>query len=121
MKTVLQLKGLELSLGTEHIEWDSLTQCAPAMFEVEAEYAPEQRAITNRDPDDCQPGWPASWKIHSVKPVDDCPFAGEVSTATIKAKAELVERLTPSQIGKLEDELLTDMARCERDYEREAA
>ncbi len=121
MNTILQLKGLELSLGTEHVEWDCLTQVAPAMFEVEADYEPEQRAITNRDPADCQPGWPASYKIRSIKPVDDCPFVGEVSSAIVKAKTELVERLTPSQGSKMEDEMLTDMPVYEHDYEREAA
>jgi hypothetical protein len=120
MKTVLQLKGLELSLGTEHVEWDCLTQDAPAMFEVEADFEPEQRAILNRVPEDCQPGWPASYKIQSVKPVDACLFVGEISSSTINAKAELVERLTPSQIGKLEHMLLKSMT-FERDYELEAA
>jgi hypothetical protein len=119
--TTRELPHLDLSLANEWNSWDDLVQVGLAQVEIEYEYEPGQELILRPDPDDCQEGFPDRVSVYRIKLTEDLHFVGDVSETKIKAGTFLwdclaspvrVERLSPSEVSKLEDEILTS----EREY-----
>jgi hypothetical protein len=117
VQTIVTRKNLRLSTGNDVGEWDSLVQDAPAMFSVEYDYEPEQRAIVTRAPEDCQPGWPASVTLQSVTLIDGCVFNGDISKIIVFAGKELLHLLERGDLDSIEDEALADSETNDYDYE----
>lgn len=105
--TTRELPRLDLELRNEWNDWDNLVQVGRALVEIGFEFDPGQRAILRADPDDCQQGFAPSVTIYSIKLTAPLHFAGDVSECTLKAGTELMERLSPSEVSKLEDEILS--------------
>lgn len=105
--TTRELSSLDLELRNEWNYWDDLVQVGSALVEISFEFDPGQREILRADPDDCQQGVTASVTIYSIKLTAPLVFAGDVSDCMLKAGNELMERLSPSEASKLENEILT--------------
>ena len=125
MKTQRTVDRLDMSLRGEWNEWDTLVQAGPAIVDIEYEYEPGQKLIQRSDPNDSQEGFPARVSICRVSLAAELHFAGEVSESKFKAGTKLwdslttplrTERISPSQVEQLEDEILKGMASCEPDY-----
>lgn len=113
--TTSQLKRLDICLAGEWNEWDSLLQVGAAKVSIEYDYEPGQREILAADPDDSQPGFPPQVTVYRVTLTEDLHFSGDVSETKIKAGTKLwdslatptrVERISPSDVARLEDEIL---------------
>jgi hypothetical protein len=101
-----ELPRLDLELRNEWNNWDDLIQVGRAMVEVEFDFDRGQREIVNSAPEDCEPGYPDQVTIYSIKLTAPLVFSGDVSECTLKAGTDLFERVSPSEVTRLEDEIL---------------
>lgn len=116
--TTSELLRLDMSLAGEWNEWDNLLQVGAAKVSIEFDYEPGQRDILAADPDDSQPGFAPQVTVYRVTLTDDLHFAGDVSETKVKAGTKLwdslampvrVERISPSEVERLENEILKGM------------
>lgn len=120
--TTSVLPSLDIVLAGEWNEWDCLTHAGPVRVNIEFDFEPGQREILAADPNDSQPGFPPEVNIYRVTLADDVPLTGEISEAKLKAGAKLwdglampmrVERISPSEVRRLEDEILASVRKRE--------
>lgn len=116
--TTCELPRLDMSLAGEWNEWDSLLQIGAAKVRIEFDYEPGQREILAADPDESQPGFPPQVTVYRVTLTDELHFSGDVSETKVKAGTKLwdslatpirVERISPSEVERLENEILKGM------------
>lgn len=108
--TTMQLQDIDIFIATDWNSWDDLIAAKPPIAVVHYEYEPGQREIIHGDPDDCQPGFAASYRVHKIVLSEDAVFNGDCSVLTIKAGTDLYERVDPHFVSKLEDEITEAIA-----------
>ena len=121
MKTQLTIGELEISITVKKNDYACLVKFGESKVNVEYEFEPAQRAILNRAPEDCQPGWSASITICTITAAEPLVFEAEGMRYEVDAGQDIFHLLPGSRVEQLEDEILKGMALNEVRYEREAA
>lgn len=119
----MPLRDISIFIATDWSSWDDLVAAKPPVATVSFDYEPGQREIIRADPDDCQEGFPESYRVHAIVLAEDALFNGDCSTVTIKAGTDLFERVNPHFVEQLEADIAKAKQACayEPDYAREAA
>lgn len=100
-------------------EWTVAVKFGDTTVDVEYECQPGQRAILNRAPEDCQPGYRASVAIWGLKTAEPMTYEAEGVTTTINAGVDIFHLVSRDDIERLEDEIVKGMAEA-RDERRAA-
>jgi hypothetical protein len=109
MKTVKNITFEPPCLATDYIHWAELGQPQLAQVEIEYEYDPGEREEIRAAPEDCHEGEPASVTIKSVKLAKPCLLPGEKCLVFLNTGFDLTECFDPHYIGKLRDEIHTEI------------
>ena len=121
MNTTLTIGELEISITVKKNDYACLEKFGESKVHVEYEFEPAQRAILNRAPEDCQPGWPASITICAITAAEPLVFEATGMRLEIDAGQAIFHLLPGSRVEQLEDEILKGAALNELHYEQEAA
>lgn len=118
MQIVLTLDELEIPLTRRDTNASiaDVVLSAPVRVRVDFDYEPAQREIMRPDPDDCQPGYPASVSVFSVVADELMRFDNEGIALLLEPGFDLTHMLRRSTTDKLEDEILASV----RDHRRAA-
>jgi hypothetical protein len=121
MKTQLTIGEIEVEITVKKNGYACLVKFGESKVDVEYEFQAGQRAILNRAPEDCQPGYPNSITISGITAAEPLVFEATGIRCEIDAGQDIFHLLTLSQIEGMQDEIMKGLPVYERDYEREAA
>ncbi|MDB5733265.1 MAG: hypothetical protein JWQ03_3160 [Variovorax sp.] len=116
MKTQLTIGELEISITVKKNDYACLVKFGDSKIDVDYEFEAGQRAILNRAPEDCQPGYPDSITVCGITAAEPLVFEAEGMRLEIDAGQDIFHLLPGSRVEQLEDEILKGMASHEPDY-----